>query len=104
MYNFCMLNNIKTPKIYKNINKISKKIIAKHQKGSGSVGIIKYNKDIVYKKVNNKKYIFQKFLKGEEYGVDILNDLNGNILSCCIKKKLIMRSVKLTKQLLKKKN
>ena len=50
MYNFCMLNNIKTPKIYKNINKISKKIIAKHQKGSGSVGIIKYNKDIVYKK------------------------------------------------------
>ena len=56
-----MLNNIKTPKIYKNINKISKKIIAKHQKGSGSVGIIKYNKDIVYKKVNNKKYIFKNF-------------------------------------------
>ncbi len=102
MYNFCILNNIKTPKIYKNINNISKKIIAKHQKGSGSVGIIKYNKDFLYKKINIKKYIFQEFLKGEEYGVDILNDLNGNFLSCCIKKKLIMRSGETDQAIIKK--
>lgn len=102
MYNFCILNNIKTPKIYKNINIFSKKIIAKHKRGSGSVGIIKYNKDVIYKKINTKKYIFQEFLKGEEYGVDILNDLKGNFLSCCIKKKLLMRSGETDQAIVKK--
>ena len=44
-----MLNNIKTPKIYKILIKFQKDN-CKTSKGSGSVGIIKYNKDIVYKK------------------------------------------------------
>ena len=35
--------------------------------------------------------IFQKYLKGEEYHIDILNDFNGNYLDHCSKLKLEMR-------------
>ena len=35
--------------------------------------------------------IIQKFLNGQEYNIDILNDLNGNYLDHCSKAKLEMR-------------
>lgn len=43
-------------------------------------------------KNTDKLTIYQECLKGEEYGVDIVNDMNGNFVACCIKKKLAMRN------------
>lgn len=40
----------------------------------------------------NEKVIFQQLLEGQEYGVDIINDLNGNFRNAVIKKKIAMRS------------
>lgn len=37
-------------------------------------------------------HIIQETLKGEEYSFDILNDLNGKVISCVIKRKLKMRA------------
>ena len=40
----------------------------------------------------DKKFIYQKFISGQEYGLDILNDFNGRFISYCLKKKIEMRS------------
>ena len=36
--------------------------------------------------------LIQEFIKGDEYGIDIANDLSGSYLSSCVKRKLSMRS------------
>ncbi len=38
------------------------------------------------------KIIFQEFLHGQEYGVDCINDLDGNFVNVIVKKKLAMRA------------
>ena len=40
----------------------------------------------------HKEFFFQKYLKNEEYGIDILNDLNGNYVHHCCRKKILIRS------------
>jgi len=40
----------------------------------------------------NKSVLIQEKLKGDEYGIDVFNGLNGDFLSCVPKKKLAMRS------------
>ena len=85
--------NILCPKIVtkKNIKK-SLPVIKKEVNGSASK-----NQEIIFKssQINinyDKKFFFQKFLKYQEYNLDILNDLNGNYLHSCAKKKLFIRS------------
>lgn len=48
---------------------------------------LKYESDSVEEKI-----IIQEMLKGQEYGADIINDLNGNFLNASIKKKIAMRA------------
>lgn len=48
---------------------------------------LKYESEIAEEKV-----IFQEFLCGQEYGADIINDLNGNHVNAVIKKKIAMRA------------
>ena len=38
------------------------------------------------------KIIFQEYLKGQEYGMDIINDLEGNFKNAIVKKKIAMRA------------
>jgi len=87
-------------------------IIIKPRWGMGSIGIYEADNDqelrILYKKTMNKiqnsylKYelqgntefsvILQEKLQGDEYGLDIFNDLNGEYLVSVAKKKVAMRS------------
>lgn len=39
-----------------------------------------------------EKIIYQECLKGQEYGADIINDLNGNLCNVIVKKKIAMRA------------
>ena len=39
-----------------------------------------------------EKILYQEFLPGQEYGVDIINDLDGNYCNSIIKKKIAMRA------------
>lgn len=42
--------------------------------------------------IKKEKVIVQEFIVGEEYGMDIINDLNGCFRSAILKKKLAMRA------------
>ena len=67
-------------------------VIKKRVLGSGSKDqvIIKNLYDIP--RENSKKFFLQKYLNCQEYGVDILNDLNGNYIHSSFKKKILMRA------------
>ncbi len=67
-------------------------LILKRSLGSGSVDLTRIdNLDQVPKYVPDE-FVLQEFIKGQEYGMDILNDLNGNFVHCCSRKKLLMRA------------
>lgn len=120
-YEFLRSNNIGTPKTYKNLDslhqaldngEISFPIVIKPRWGMASMGIymaddrkeleVFYNKSL--KEIGNSylKYesaitpdemiIFQEKLKGQEYGLDVINDLEGNFVKCIPKSKLEMRA------------
>lgn len=40
----------------------------------------------------DEKVLYQECLKGQEYGVDIINDLDGNLRNVIVKKKMAMRA------------
>jgi carbamoyl-phosphate synthase large subunit len=87
-------------------------LIIKPRWGMGSIGIYKANNHeelrVLYKKLHSEifetylKYesnedvdnsiIIQEMIKGQEYGLEILNDLNGNFVTCVAKKKIAMRA------------
>ena len=87
-------------------------LIIKPRWGMGSIGIYKANNheelQVLYKKLHSEifdtylKYesnedvdnsiIIQEMIKGQEYGLEILNDLNGNFVTCIAKKKIAMRA------------
>lgn len=85
--NFFSPEIVKFSEIHKNLPVIKKKI-----SGSGS----KFQSLILKKwqipKKIQKEFFFQKYLKNEEYGIDILNDLNGNYIHHCCRKKILIRS------------
>ena len=85
--NFFSPEIIKFTEIYKKLPVIKKKIL-----GSGSK-----SQSLIFKKWQTpkkmeKEFFFQKYLKGDEYGIDILNDLNGNYVHHCCRKKILIRS------------
>ncbi len=84
--------NLNFPKII-NFNKIKKNlpVIKKRINGRSSIDqkIISSEKDISKSQTG---FFYQKYFKFQEYGMDILNDLNGNFLHCCVRKKLLMRA------------
>jgi carbamoyl-phosphate synthase large subunit len=87
-------------------------VIIKPRWGMGSIGIFQADNDeelkVLYKKTQNsindsylkyessqdpeKSVIIQEKLIGNEYGLDIFNNLNGEFLTCVPKKKLAMRA------------
>ena len=90
---FCDNNKILSPKILDNIQNIpnNKKLVLKHRSSSGSKDLEIDKKKNIKSKVTNKM-IVQEFVNGNEYNIDILNDMGGNFIDCCIKKKLKMRA------------
>ena len=87
-------------------------MIVKPRWGMGSIGIYKADDEaelrIFYKKLykeifntylkyessidNSNAIIIQEMIDGQEYGLDIINDLEGNYQSTIVKKKIAMRS------------
>lgn len=69
-------------------------IFAKLRDGSASIGICKIDTEDDFAITrNNDKYIYQPFIEGIEYGVDVYFDLiSGELISVFIKRKLAMRA------------
>ena len=85
-------------------------IILKPRWGSGSIGIevVDNEKDLrlafdflcgkikrtILRNVSDEKeqILIQEFISGNEYGLDIINDLNGSYVTTVVKKKIAMRA------------
>lgn len=97
LFFFLRKNKILTPKLLslKNKSFSAKKFIIKDRYGKKSKGleILKnFDELLKYKKKGllNKK-IIQEFKKGQEFGLDIVNDFNGNYLGVLVRKKILMQ-------------
>lgn len=119
-YEFLIKNGFNAPKSFLSIDEVIKHIkngslsypvVVKPRYGCGSISVtIAYDEeDLIYltKKANKEitssylkyesavteeKVIYQECLKGQEYGADIINDLNGNMQNVIVRKKIAMRS------------
>jgi carbamoyl-phosphate synthase large subunit len=120
-YNFLIKNGFNTPASFLTIEEvliairndsINYPLIIKPRWGMGSIGIFQVDNqeelEILYKKTQKsidesylkyesqqapeKSIIIQEKLAGDEYGLDIFNNLNGEFLACVAKKKLAMRA------------
>ena len=119
-YNFLIDNGFNSPKTYLSLvavkkallnKKIDFPIVVKPRFGCGSIAVsiaedeeelmFLYKKsmkqiDNSYLKYESKqseeKIIFQECLKGQEYGADVINDLNANFKDVIVRKKIAMRS------------
>ncbi len=120
-YNFCKQNSIETPWSCLNIDQvincidlkqINYPIVVKPRWGMGSIGvhyaydelelraltnICKREIETTYLKYETgirleESVIYQEKIQGQEYGLDIINDLKGDYQTCVIRKKIAMRS------------
>lgn len=102
---FLSKNSILTPKTYETFksvwdalyhNKISYPIIVKERKGMGSKGVALIHNETeleYYSDINLdilEKYVFQEYIVGVEYGIDIINDLKGDYYCSVTRKKISM--------------
>lgn len=69
-------------------------LFAKLRDGSASIGIKKIDSETDFEVTRyNDKYIYQPFVDGQEYGVDLYFDMiSGKLVSAFIKKKIAMRA------------
>lgn len=119
-YEFLMKNGFNVPKSFLKIDDVIQNIkegvltypiVVKPRYGCGSISVtIAYDEeDLIYltKKANKEinssylkyesavtedKVIYQECLNGQEYGADIINDLNGETQNVIVRKKIAMRS------------
>ena len=120
-YSFLRENSIGVPNTYLSLDDAKNAIkdsilkypvIIKPRCGMGSLSIYIANDDnelnVLYNKIKDEikesylKYeatndfdncvIIQEKIDGQEYGLDIINDLNGNYINTIVKKKIAMRS------------
>jgi carbamoyl-phosphate synthase large subunit len=95
---FFAKNNISHPKTYKygelkTLKSTKFPLICKPRYGKGSMGIFLARNFTVIKHqiIDTKNYIFQEYIKGHEYTVDVLNDLNEKILSIIPRKRVLVK-------------
>lgn len=120
-YKFLSENKIPTPKSYLSVGSLMKAIsdeqirfpiIMKPRWGMGSIGVYKIENsmelEILHDKLLRQIFqsylrfesvaskddciIFQELVEGQEYGLDVLNDLSGNYVTTIAKKKIAMRA------------
>jgi len=92
---FARKYNFYYPKSYYSLKKlkINFPVIKKKILGSGSIGYsIIENKNQIKEFFIEGKDMIQQFINGDEFNIDILNDFDGNFVSYCAKKKILMRS------------
>ena len=70
--------------------------------GSGSIETYKVESIEQMKSLWHVDMMIQEFIDGQEYGVDVFNNLEGKPIRCVVKKKITMRSGETDKALIEK--
>ncbi len=91
---FCRDNDIPTPKSWFSAKGFAGPFpcIQKHIEGSGSSGFDMIWNPGELNRFEEGRDMLQALVRGTEYGIDILNDLEGNFVSACVKRKMLMRA------------
>ena len=72
-----------------NRNKVP--LISKRTFGSGSVDLTLLLKSEHVPDPVPPDFLVQEMVNGQEYGIDVLNDLDGGFVHCCARRKIMMR-------------
>lgn len=93
-YIFNNQNNIPTPLSYFKVSDFPEETpcVQKKVLGSGSIGISFHKCKKTISNFREGVDMLQELIVGQEYGIDVLNDLNGNFIHACCRKKIAMRS------------
>lgn len=107
-YQFFTNYNIATPKVYTNKeleeNKYSFPLLVKPYDGSSSKGVTKVNneKELCFFKDYIENAMVQEYILGEEYTVDVMIDLYGNIKTIVPRLRMETRAGEVSKGITKK--
>ncbi len=93
-YKFNIKNNILTPQSFFKLSEFIniESFVRKEIIGSGSVGLSVHKNTEALIDFKEGIEMLQELVEGQEYGIDILNDLDGNFVHTCCKKKISMRA------------
>lgn len=95
---FFLENGFDTPKIIEDLNRCDYPIFAKLDNSSCSKGAqIVYTPEAAKELLRDKNYIFQEFIKGDEYTVDVFIDKNENVISIVPRQRLEVRAGEVSK-------
>lgn len=67
-------------------------LVLKRTFGSGSVDLVVIKESTQIPEIVPSGFILQEMVVGEEYGMDILNDFDGEFIHCCARRKIAMRA------------
>jgi len=99
---FCNMHGIAHPRIWVSEEILEERnipwpIMAKHRFGQGSKGQCIFSsrkalEHFIKQDQKSEEYIYQEFLEGTEYGLDVINDLEGNYKGTLARRKIAMRA------------
>lgn len=91
---FCRANQLPSPKAWFRVEDFdgSYPCIRKHIFGSGGSGFAWVREPSHMAGFVQGQDMLQQAISGREYGIDILNDLDGGFVAACVKRKLAMRA------------
>lgn len=97
---FFLENDFKTPKNIDNLSTCKYPIFAKLNNSSCSIGAKKvYSQEEAKELSKDKNYIFQEFIQGEEFTVDVFMDRDSQVISVVPRKRLEVRAGEISKGL-----
>ena len=83
-YSFCHENSIQVPQTWYRKDDVStdKHVVVKKINGSGSLDLHIFDSIKQISSCFDDTFLYQEFVQGQEYGMDILNDFDGIFLHC----------------------
>lgn len=95
---FFLDNGFDTPRSVNNINTCDYPIFAKLNNSSCSVGAqIVYTPEVAKELSHDKNYVFQEYIQGDEFTVDVFIDKRGNVISIVPRQRLEIRAGEVSK-------
>jgi carbamoyl-phosphate synthase large subunit len=95
---FFIEHNLDTPREIKDIKNCDYPIFAKLNNSSCSIGAtIVYTPEQAFELAQDKNYIFQEYIQGDEYTVDVFIDKKGNVISIVPRLRIEVRAGEVNK-------
>jgi len=93
-YEFCRKWKLATPQCWFDAAAFGGRfpVVQKRILGYGSAGMKRVEGAAALSEFVPGRDLLQEAIEGEEFGLDVLNDLNGRFVAVCVKRKLLMRA------------